>query len=278
MIVGDDELTLERCLGSVIGFVSAVYLVASSDRDRTEHVARTVLLERAGWLGPELHVYARPFDDFGRARTAALELAASGSHLWTLMLDADMTAEWHEELESWLAADPYPEIGAWAVTVRERGVSYRLPLLTRRTAPAMYRGSVHEYLEHGGAGRPLTGLVVTHHADGAHREGKLERDLELMRGELVAREPRAVYYSAQAYRDLGDTERAVALYRLRAELGGWDEEAWHAAYQAAKLSRDVPELIRVWSARPWRHEPLAAAAELVRQDERAELDVLFREP
>lgn len=278
MIVGDDYAGLERAVASVTGFVDAVYLVCSHDAKRARARAAKPL-SRAGELEHvALSAYARPFDDYGRARTAALEVAAAGSHTWTLMLDADMTAEWHPELESWLAADPYPEVGAWTVTVRESGIEYQLPLLTRRAAPAMYRGAVHEYLEHGGAGRPLLGLVVTHHADGTHREGKLERDLELMRGGLVAREPRAVYYSAQAYRDLGDTERAVALYRLRAGLEGWDEETWHAAYQAAKLSGDVPELIRVWSSRPWRHEPLSAAAELVKRDERAELDRLFREP
>lgn len=276
-IVGDDLEQLERCVSSVLGLVDRAYFVSSHDHEAALAVAGDVV-SKAGLLeSVPLMAAFRPFDDYGTQRTAALELAASGRSDWLLMLDADMTVEWHEDLPAWLEEDHFPAVNGWQVTVLEQSIAYRLPLLTRRTAPQRYIGKTHEALQLAGRQAPLLGLTVTHHADGTHRADKLERDLELLRGGLVMFEPRAVYYSAQCYRDLGDTARAIELYRLRASLEGWPEETWHAAYQAAKLARDVPELLRVYELRPWRHEPLTAAAAIAREDDRNGLESLFVE-
>lgn len=277
MIVGDDHDALGRCLASVRPLVGELSIVASGSVPRVLQVVVDRFAGSSEAIRPSWQVVPAPWTDFGTARTRALQLAGEGSAEWVLMLDADMTIAHHPELLAWLAADHFPRVNAWQVQVHEAGVRYWLPLLTRRRAGGRYVGRAHEYLEIAGGQAQLTGLTVFHHADGSHRAGKLERDLELLRADLDAGDPRATYYSAQAYRDLGDTQRAIALYRRRASLGGWDEEAWHAAYQAAKLARDLDGLIRAWRARPWRHEPLTAAAQLVRSSGLAERDRLFRE-
>ena len=58
-------------------------------------------------------------------------------------------------------------------------------------------------------------------------------------------------------------------------MNSFEEEAWYAAYQAAKLSRNVTDLLKVYERRPWRPEPLWAAADIVRDTEHS--DVLFLE-
>jgi predicted Zn-dependent protease len=67
----------------------------------------------------------------------------------------------------------------------------------------------------------LDALVIEHHGDDGHRAEKLQRDIGLLEHDLQ-RQPedaRSIFYLAQSYRDLGDEERAVELYRRRAELG-----------------------------------------------------------
>jgi hypothetical protein len=60
-------------------------------------------------------------------------------------------------------------------------------------------------------------------------------------------------------------------------MEGWEEEAWYAAYQAAALRKSIPALLVAWHRRPWRHEPLSAAAALAAQDPAAQGDSLFLE-
>lgn len=278
MIVGEDAVALARCLESVAELVGEVHVLTSADASDVERVIAAVLGPIEAGAVPWRRVVHEPWQGYAAARTRALQLADEGSAQWVLMLDADMTAWSNPELTAWLAGDPLPHVNAWEIEVREHGTSYRLPLLTRRNVGACYLGPTHEALLVEGRYQQLSGLVIEHHADGVHREGKLERDLELLAPGVLAGEPRAVYYSAQAYRDLGETERAIGLYRRRAAMGGWEEEAWHAEYRAAQLAGDVDALIRAWRRRPWRHEPLTAAAQLARERGADSADALFLEP
>jgi hypothetical protein len=58
-------------------------------------------------------------------------------------------------------------------------------------------------------------------------------------------------------------------------MNSFEEEAWYAAYQAAKLSGNVTDLLKCYERRPWRAEPLWAAADIVNTI--AHDDVLFLE-
>ncbi len=100
----------------------------------------------------------------------------------------------------------------------------------------------------------------------------LEQDLGLLEG---LEDSRSVFYRAQTLRFLGRTDEAIGAYRERVELGGWDEELWYSQYQAAVLAGDVDELLMVHRLRPWRHEPLTAAARIVAA--RDNPDILFNE-
>lgn len=277
MIVGADLAPLARCLESVAGLVGECHVLTSHDAGAIGQV----IVQQLGPIGerrqPVRRVVAEPWSGYGPARTRALQLAGEGSAEWVLMLDADMTVEWHPKLTRWLARDPVPSALAFSVDVLDHGIGYRLPLLTRRSAALAYVGAAHEYLTGAGEPQQLTGLVVTHHGDGAERADKSRRDLELLAEDLELGDPRATYYSAQAYRDLGETALAIELYRRRAAMGGWAEESWHAEYQAAKLAGDVDGLLLAYRRRPWRHEPLTAAARLVREHADRTGDRLFIE-
>lgn len=272
MIVKDEGAVIERCLQSVKPLLSSWLIVDTGSTDDTKAIARDLLADVPG------AVVDRPWTSFGANLTEALALADQGDG-WLLRLDADMTVDAHAGLRGWLATDPDPTVDAWNVHVQDQALAYRLPLLLRGGLDWRYVGDTHEWLDTQGRGtRSLLGLTIHHHGDGSNRETKLERDLILLADGAAAGEPRAVFYTAECLRFLDRIDEAADAYERRAAIvGGFEEERWFAAYQAAKLRADVPGLLAVWRQRPWRHEPLQAAADLVAAAG-AQDDLLFLSP
>jgi hypothetical protein len=222
-------------------------------------------------------LYQHKWRSFGENLTMA-HARARGTAQWLLWLHADMTIAFDEAFVKWLQR-PRKMPDYFDVDVEDHGVHYKLPLLMRGDLDWRYVGPTHEYLDTNGRyGRPLRGLQVTHHSDGSNREAKFQRDIELLKIDFRKRDPRAIFYTAEAHRYLGHEEQAALIYDLRASLDGWEEERWYAKYQAAALRRDVEALIEVWRERPWRHEPLTAAGRAISEmNPTAQGDRLFLE-
>lgn len=258
MITADEGDRVARCVDSCAGLADTMLVVNTG----TEPVDGAV---------------ERPWVSFGHNRTEALELARHNAD-WLLMLDADMTVQAHPDLTQWLNTNPDPNTDAWMVEIIEADITYRLPLLVRGGLEWRYHGVTHEYLDLAGRKtRPLLGLTVTHHTDGANRATKHERDIELLAAGVEAGEPRAVYYTAQALKCLGRNQDAARMYERRAAMEStWEEERWHAEYMAARLREDVNGLLGLFARRPWRHEPLTWAARITAA-KGANDDVLFLE-
>lgn len=273
MIVRDEAPIIERCLLSVLPLIDSWCIVDTGSSDGTQEIIRDQLAH----LNGELH--ERPWRDFGTNRTELLALARDEGD-WLLRMDADWTVEaLHPKMGEWLADDSVEHAAAYNVLIHDASVRYRLPLLTRGGMEWRYVGSTHECLDPAGRWwRPLTGMAVRHHHDGASRPEKFQRDRELLEAEHAAdpMNARVVFYLASTYRDLGETEKAITMFDLRAAMNGWEEERWYASFQAAKLRGDVGALLAAYDRRPHRHEPLAAAAALVAA-QGGEADVLFIE-
>jgi len=269
MIVCNEAAFIERCLESVKPYISSWVIVDTGSTDDTKKIIRRVMKGVPGKL------HDRPFTDFGSNRTEALALA-KGTADWLLLLDADETVEVHEDLLTWLADDPDPETAAWMVEIVDSGTIWKRPLLIRGNLDWRYIGAVHEYLDHTQVkSRGLLGLTVTHHGSNRHPVSKFDHYLTLLKPGLEAGDPRAVFYSAECLRFLGCYPKAIELYQQRASMNSFEEEAWYASYQAAKLGGNVTDLLQAFERRPWRAEPLWAAADLVRTMPNE--DVLFKE-
>ena len=124
--------------------------------------------------------------------------------------------------------------------IRDRGLVYPLPLLTSTKRDFSYHGVAHAYLtcsDGPSEGVLLESVALFDHGGGGSRPGKIERDAELLAAE-VGKNPadaRSWFYLAQSYRDLDEVDKAIAAYKIRAGLGGWDEEVYQALYQAGVL-------------------------------------------
>ncbi len=263
-IAKDEAAVIGRCLSSAAALVDDILVVDTGSSDDTVEVARS----------HGATVVERPWVSFGHNLTEALELGNDAD--WLLRLDADMTVEHHPGMKAWLNTDGDPDCHAWNVEVNDSGLLYRLPLLVRGGMEWRYVGATHEYLDATERKlRSLTGMTVHHHGDGSNRKDKFERDLALLADGYEHDDPRAVFYTAECYRFLGRVDDAITAYRKRTALNGFEEERWYAGFQAARLSADVEGLIDVHRQRPWRPEPLAAAARIV--GEREHDDILFLE-
>jgi glycosyltransferase involved in cell wall biosynthesis len=252
MIVKNEAAVIERCLASVRGVVDYWVVSDTGSTDGTQDLIRAAM---AGVPG-ELH--EDPWQDFGHNRSLNLDHARDKAD-YLLLIDADMVLRQDGELPA-LTADSY--------MIRHVGdPEYRNKRLVRSTLPWRYVGSTHEYLT---TDRPdheqhLDELVVDHFADGGSRADKFQRDVRLLQADLE-RDPdntRTVFYLAQTRRDLGERDEAIALYRRRAEMGGWPEEVYFSLLQIGELLADAGDwplamdaFVEAWEFRPQRLEAL----------------------
>ncbi len=254
MIVRDAEQTVERCIRSALPLISRWTVIDTGSKDRTREIVQETLaglpgqLLQSEWVG---HAHNR---------TELLAVAGHGAD-YVLMLDADMELVQEGELPA-LTADSY------LIDVRDRGLVYPLPLLTSTRKPFFYAGVAHSYLacrEPDADSERLSQLAILDHGGGGGRPGKIERDAELLAAE-VAKNPldrRSWFYLAQSYRDLDRVHEAIACYRMRASLGGWDEETYNALVEAGGLlcqhvsfHEGAPLLLKAFQLMPGRAEAL----------------------
>lgn len=274
MIVKNEADRIERCLASVLPHVKSAVILDTGSTDRT-----TLLMKRMFDDYGIRHVIVEgPFENFGQARNDAFELAQNrngkGNLPWcqfALLMDADM------EL---VVTDPKAFLklsGAEAsYDMMQKGgsVSYanrRIVNLTWGKAP--YVGVTHEYIDIPAAGM-ITGASFIDHADGANRTDKYERDVKLLE-EGLREDPnnaRYWYYLGNSYRDWGRPIEAIAAYRRRIELGGWDEETHSAMMHSAQCWKDrgldtayVAGMVEAYNFRPSRAEPLYDLAKHYRE-------------
>jgi len=262
MIVKDEAEVIGRCLDSVAGLIGWWTIVDTGSTDATTDI----ITEKLGHLPGVL--YRRPWRDFGSNRSEAVALAR-GTADYLLLLDAD-----HVVLTENFDPDAL-ELDMYDIEVRG-GISHRMPYLVQGDRPWYYRGKTHEHLAcHERATRGTwDSLAVHHHGDGGTRHEKFTRDLALLE-EALADDPddvRTLFYLAQTRQSLGDHAGALAAFRRRMELGGWDEELYWSLYQCGVILAARGDWVyaqqaylAAWEYRPTRAESLHKLVEGARQ-------------
>jgi hypothetical protein len=266
----DEERYIQPTLLAAKPLIDHWTVVDTGSTDRTREIVQDTMADLPGEL------IERPWVNWGANWTEAVALAAPHTD-WVLRLDADWKVSTVPGTRDWLNADPDPECAAWKVPIWDSGMTWLLPLILRSSVPWEYRGACHEYLVGPGKQRQMLGLEIAHMRPGGHEPERFHEYIRLLADDAAAGEPRAVFYTAESYRFLGEKDEAIRWYRARENIReGFDEERWMAAYQAAKLEEDVERLLYVWRQRPHRHEPLSAASRIL-ASQGSGGDVLFLE-
>jgi glycosyltransferase involved in cell wall biosynthesis len=277
MIVKNEAHVIRRCLDSVRPHVSHWVIVDTGSTDGTQDVISNHYRDLPGTL------YERPWRDFGTNRTEAIALAR-GKAQYVLVMDADNV----------LCTPPgyrfaHLDADAYYIVHRYAGIEYGSAVLVADRIPWRYEGVLHEYIRADVPHRivPLSGPWIDVHHEGARSRDPQTylKDVAILEAAL-AREPnnaRYAFYLAQSLKDAGLLERALGMFRHRATMPGWDEEAWQARYQAAqlveRLAHSPAEIQRAYldafNARPSRAEPLVQLARWHRERQEWALAVLF---
>jgi glycosyltransferase involved in cell wall biosynthesis len=272
MIVKNEAAILERCLQSVRPLISYWVVSDTGSTDESQAVIRRALQGIPG----ELH--EDPWTNFGVNRTLGLQ-RARGKGDYHLLIDADM--EVHLER-------PLPQLDADGYLVRFQGrCDYSVIRLVSDRHAWSYSGVTHEYVHADTALHvaKLPQLTIAHHEDGGSRSVKYQRDIVLLE-QGVQHEPensRYAYYLAQSYRDTRQFDKALEWYQKRAVMGGWEEEAWHAAYQVGKMQAELHAdwrmvlntYLEAYNFRPWRLEPIFHVANFYREQGKFAMAYLF---
>jgi tetratricopeptide (TPR) repeat protein len=277
MIVKNEAHVIRRCLDSVRPFVAHWVIVDTGSTDGTQDIVRAQLRDVQGTL------HERPWRDFGTNRSEAIALAR-GRADYILVMDADHV----------LAAPPgyrfeNLDADAYYIVHRYAGVEYGIAVLLADRIAWRYEGVLHEYVTADVPHRvvPLEGPWVDVFHEGARSRDPQTylKDAAILEAAL-AKEPhhtRYAFYLAQSLKDAGELQRALAAFRHRATMGGWEEEAWQARYQAAKLVERLAHspadiqraYLEAFNARPSRVEPLVELARWHRTRREWGLALLF---
>jgi glycosyltransferase involved in cell wall biosynthesis len=277
MIVRDEAAIIERCLAAVRPFIDYWVIVDTGSVDDTPERIESAL---AGIPG---EVHRRPWKNFGHNRTEALNLARDhGDYL--LFIDADETLRAPDDFV-WpaLTDDAYYLNAEYGATLYSRCslVSTRLEW--------KWSGVLHEFLEStpqahiGHLDWPR--IVVQHDGARARDPKTYEKDAAILERALLE-DPlnaRNAFYLAQSWRDAGDPVKALAAYRHRVTMAGFEEEIWYALFEIAKLTEQLggsPAEVRsayldAYQRRPSRAEPLYKLAHYHRARNELALAYLF---
>ncbi|HVH41501.1 MAG TPA: glycosyltransferase [Labilithrix sp.] len=277
MIVKNEAHVLARCLASVKPLLSAWVIVDTGSTDDTPAVARAAL---DGVPGEVIH---RPWKNFGHNRSEALALSRPRAD-YSLVVDADDNLEFAPDVR-------LPELthDAYALLVRNNGITYRRLHLLKNSRAWRYDGVLHEYPACDGEATRgfLDSVVYVRNHDGARWSDpqKYVKDAAVLE-EALRSEPnnaRYTFYLAQSYRDAKMPGDALRYYEKRTTMPGWDEEAFVAHHEAAKLREHLGEpfeavqsaFLRAYEARPRRAEPLCELARFCRLKSRLPLAWIY---
>jgi len=251
-VTHDEPDYLRQMLASVQDVIDGPTLATHiGDEDETAEILRDfgAEVEREDWAD---------FDGtwnklFARARYRADRFLYMGaSHI--LQRHGDLTFD--------------PTVPCYMVTYRRGPYDYRLDNLLRGDIRWSINAPVHGIIEPCfiEERRNLDELVVFEDESNGRRPEKLARYLPIC--ERMVQEkptPRAVFYLARTYFDLGRFEEAIEMYDRRIRMGGWEEEAWHAQYmkgvaqiRLAQFAEGRNTLLAAYLRRPSRAEPLHA--------------------
>ena len=256
MIVKNESKVITRLLESVAPIVDSFCICDTGSTDDTVNIIQNFFKERRI---PGKIVY-EPFKDFGHNRSFAMNAAATlvpGSADYLLLMDADMILQINPEFSVKEFKTRLARLNAFHLYQGSDTFNYKNTRIVKNNMGFSYWGVTHEYVKVPDGVTMSYGtfeikeLFIRDIGDGGSKADKFERDIRLLEQGLVdnPNNDRYTFYLANSYRDKGDHQKAIEVYKKRVEIGGWVEEIWQSHYNIGKLYRilgNMPAAISAW--------------------------------
>lgn len=284
MIVKDEHHCIERCLESVYPYIDRYDITDTGSTDGTQDIIKNFFdakgipgeVHQSDWKGFGDHA-----GNMGSRTESLLNAEKSGAqYAWVIDADDSVVGEfaWPEEMNehSYSLKIHRGDFTWWRNQVFKLGMGWK------------YAGILHEYAH---CVAPEGEQITTMRIDGnyhieARTEGnrnvgidpiqKYTKDAEVLE-KAIQDEPdnhRYWFYLGQSYFDSQQWVKASEAYAKRAELGGWEEEAFYALFRVAICSSLLNEPLDVqahkymqaYDYRPIRAEPLHQLSRMYRMN------------
>lgn len=268
-IVKNEEKGIHVMLESVVDFIDTYVIVDTGSTDGTKDVIKKFF----DYHGIEGEIFDRPwYDDFGRSRTEAIELAR-GRGDYLLFMDATDR----------FVGKPGPlTLDQYRVALVNQSNKYYRPVIVKNDERFKWRydGVLHEYLTtdvKNYSMQILDHCRIEYNVVKGGRDAnpnKYRDDARILERELE-KDPnnhRNQFYLAQSYRDAKMFEEAMEAYQKRIEMGGWREEVYESMYNIGicmlilgESSEKIEEwFLKVYELYPHRVESLYQLARYFR--------------
>lgn len=248
--------TIESC-----SRLTGVILFDTGSVDDTIRIAT----ETCSKMRLPLHVKQSTFVDFATSRNESLDFADTFTQYdGVLLLDANDIVDGYiigvvyptddDTSDCDLLSFPRWNDAYYVLTKHQRDAEnvtsfYNLRLVRLR-AGCRFRGVVHEYLVANNTSKlgELDTIVITQDrrigAEKSRKRWVTDRVLLEREHEREPTDTRTLYYLAQTYDCLGETELALKTYAKRAvAVGGFDEERWQSMLRCGELETNDTEAI-----------------------------------
>lgn len=262
-IMKNESKVLPRMLSSIVPFIDGCVCVDTGSTDNSIGVVGEFFREHN--LPCEIHTYTKDFN-FGDARQFALDQLGSKSD-YACFIDCDEQVVWMEGFTKESLHDELKNLDLGLVTASLGGFKFARRMFWRTNKKFSWHYPVHEILlaENENIISHTTipdELFYVHvNPDGNSWENKDQSikykkhaDMFLKYIDKHGKDPRAVFYLANSYKDMNTTaskREAFLWYKERAKIvAGYQEERYYAQFMAGcmaeELNKPFEEILKLY--------------------------------
>ena len=242
MIVKNESKIITRLFDSLIGIIDCYCICDTGSTDNTIQRICEYFLSH----GIPGRVITEPFKNFEHNRTFALHACKDAANTggtyadYILLMDADMVLVRGPQFDATQFKLKLDNADVFHLFQGSDRFSYKNVRIVKNSLNISYWGVTHEVIStpDGTKYDQIERAVafINDIGDGGAKADKFTRDIRLLTEGLVEKpnNDRYTFYLANSYRDNGDREKAIEMYKKRIEIGGWFDEVWQSYYNIGR--------------------------------------------
>lgn len=249
MIVKNESKVIERMLSSVAPYIDCYCICDTGSTDDTIYKIESFFKNYKNYIPGK--IIREPFRDFGYNRSFALKACNEIDVEYILLMDADMILQIDQNITPEMLFNELSkkEEDVFYIYQGSDSFFYKNVRILKNHKDYCYWGVTHEYVKTPEGTKygkfEKNEIFINDVGDGGCKSDKFIRDIKLLEKALET-EPnndRYTFYLANSYRDSGQIEKAIEVYKRRIQIGGWFDEVWHSYYSIGKCYKQINDMV-----------------------------------